>query len=610
MSAEASSSVAEPPKRVKRSQFIDKLHALLEHPLDEESFHWTDDGKAFEITTNELKARHALSAQYEFRSLSSFIRQLSYYNFKRLTDRRKSVERKTGNAAFISFMHPSGFFVSGDSSQLDNIIRKTRARRVEPRRRDSLASTTSADSASSPYPQYDDGQAGPSYSTAPRHSFSYAPPPSAYPQQPARLPPDSTAAWPGYSTSIGPPAAPVASGSSFPAYLGAPSSYGPQYEPSHWTQPGYRRASLTQFRADTSPRTKPADAPGAQAYQHSSGSSAPHALPSVPSDGDLRSSYASAGYPVELGGRPPAPAGYHYVDQAPSIASQHHHVVPSGLPIASHDSVPHRPSWPPASGSFYTSMPHPHDDSPTLAPLQSYHGHAHPHPHPHPHQSQQDEPVAAGTAYSSEDDTPPAHAHAAPHSHPHTFFSAPTSRLDPSTSAHQQPYLAGPAVNLFPNLTHFHLPPLGAATSTPTAVPHSHSYEQWRAHVQQQEQQEQDRRASVQLPPFASVGPAASPAQYSHVPPPHEQYARQLQQQQYGDGGSSGRTTPVHGAGPSGKLGWAPQSAPAHATGPGAATTSVFGQWAGFGAHGPVERESPGHGDAGGREGDERGAGS
>ncbi|GAA5896871.1 hypothetical protein JCM8208_007112 [Rhodotorula glutinis] len=607
--ADPSSSTVVQPQRAKRSQFIDKLHALLENPLDEESFHWTHDGKAFEITTNELKARHALSAQYEFRSLSSFIRQLSYYNFKRLTDRRKSAERKNGNAAFISFMHPSGFFVSGDSSQLDGIIRKSRARRVESGRRDSLASTTSADSASSPFPQYDGGQPGPSYSTAPRHSFSYAPPPpSAYAQQQQVGLPHDSAAWSGYSSSS---AVPVASGSSFPAYLGALSSYDAQHEPSQWTQPSYRRASLTQFRVDTSPRTKPAEAPGAQAYQHSSSSLAPHALSSIAPGGDLRSSYTSAGYPVELGGRPPAPAGYHYVDQAPSTAHNHQHAVPSGLPIASHDSHLHRPSWPPSSGSFYTPMPHLHDESSTLAPLQSNHPHSH--SHLQPHRPQESEPVAPGTAYSSEEDPPPAPAHAAPHSHPHPFFSTSLPRHDAPTGAQPQQHLASPTVNLFPNLTHFHLPAPAAAPAVTATPPHSHSYEQWRAHAQQQQQQDQERRASVQLPPFAPGGPTASPVQYSHAPPPPPppQYAPQQHQpqQQYGDSGSSGRTTPVHGAaGPSGKLGWAPPAASTQ----GAAAAGVFGQWAGFGGRGLAERESPdrGGGGGGGREGDERGGGS
>lgn len=74
---------------------------ILENPLDATSLRWIGDD-AFEIISNDGLARHALSPSWDFRSsvkslsspvgipahspsprsLSSFIRQLSYYNFK------------------------------------------------------------------------------------------------------------------------------------------------------------------------------------------------------------------------------------------------------------------------------------------------------------------------------------------------------------------------------------------------------------------------------------------------------------------------------------------------------------------------------------------------
>lgn len=113
--------------RVSRSQFIEKLHALLEQPLDETSLRWISKD-AFEISSNEAKARVALSPSYDFRSLSSFIRQLSYYSFKRLSDRRRSGERRSTAASYIIFTHPSGQFMRGDASKLHLIVRKTRVR--------------------------------------------------------------------------------------------------------------------------------------------------------------------------------------------------------------------------------------------------------------------------------------------------------------------------------------------------------------------------------------------------------------------------------------------------------------------------------------------------
>lgn len=41
--------------------------SLLENPYDAESLHWCSDD-AFEISTNDAKARQALSAKWDFRS--------------------------------------------------------------------------------------------------------------------------------------------------------------------------------------------------------------------------------------------------------------------------------------------------------------------------------------------------------------------------------------------------------------------------------------------------------------------------------------------------------------------------------------------------------------
>ncbi|KAM0755558.1 hypothetical protein T439DRAFT_320252 [Meredithblackwellia eburnea MCA 4105] len=113
--------------KASRSQFIEKLHNLLEHPLDPTSLRWVSHD-AFEITCHDGRARHALSPSWDFRSLSSFIRQLSYYNFKRLSDRRRSSERRSSASGYIVFSHPSGFFLQGDASRLHGIVRKTRNR--------------------------------------------------------------------------------------------------------------------------------------------------------------------------------------------------------------------------------------------------------------------------------------------------------------------------------------------------------------------------------------------------------------------------------------------------------------------------------------------------
>ncbi|GAA5962750.1 hypothetical protein JCM21900_001186 [Sporobolomyces salmonicolor] len=127
-----------------RSQFLQKLHHVLENPLDPAGLRWVSDD-SFEISSKDAVAIRALSPAFEFRSLSSFIRQLSYYAFRRLSDRRRSTERRSSNVEYIVFTHPSGFFVRGDSSKLTKIIRRARGRPAEQVRRTSLCSIGGSD---------------------------------------------------------------------------------------------------------------------------------------------------------------------------------------------------------------------------------------------------------------------------------------------------------------------------------------------------------------------------------------------------------------------------------------------------------------------------------
>ncbi|BGP03589.1 hypothetical protein JCM10021v2_007324 [Rhodotorula toruloides] len=133
------STSSDPPPRAPRSQFLQKLHGLLEHPLDSTGLRWVTDD-SFEVSSKDAVAIHALSPAFEFNSLSSFIRQLSYYSFRRLSDRRRSTERRSSNTGYILFTHPSGFFVRGDPSKLNEIVRKPRNRPEKGRR----VSTTSS----------------------------------------------------------------------------------------------------------------------------------------------------------------------------------------------------------------------------------------------------------------------------------------------------------------------------------------------------------------------------------------------------------------------------------------------------------------------------------
>ncbi|GAA5904244.1 hypothetical protein JCM8208_006815 [Rhodotorula glutinis] len=153
MEASSSSTAVVAPPKAPRSHFLAKLHSILENPLDPNGLRWVTDD-SFEISSKDAVAIHALSPAFEFRSLSSFIRQLSYYSFRRLSDRRRSTERRNSNPGYVLFQHPSGFFVRGDPSQLSKIVRKARTR-PEKGRRASECSTASDETYPStlhPYP--------------------------------------------------------------------------------------------------------------------------------------------------------------------------------------------------------------------------------------------------------------------------------------------------------------------------------------------------------------------------------------------------------------------------------------------------------------------------
>ncbi|BGP08492.1 hypothetical protein JCM10049v2_004339 [Rhodotorula toruloides] len=350
-------SAAEPVQtpKVKRSQFIDKLHDLLENPHDPDSLRWSPDGAAFEITTHEAKARAALSPKWDFRSLSSFIRQLSYYNFKRLSDRRRSSERRSSTTSYIVFHHPSGFFIRGDKSRLDGIIRKTRPK-TQQSRRQSIASNLSTDDSLSSAPAAaawstgvgDAAQAGPSGLPSPSSPFSYTPVPGlakSYQGPPATNDP----AWRPYHASGWPPAAShspfvqqqqMYSVAPMPGSL-PPMGFDPTLPPLD-QQHALRRSSLSEFKISPEPKVHDlqTNAHG-QAYLPNVAQMPPHqpfphatfAFPAQP-------------FPPNPAYHPHAPPYDAYASHLPTD-SHPHSPYPSGLPFS------FDPTQPRGSGSSY-----------------------------------------------------------------------------------------------------------------------------------------------------------------------------------------------------------------------------------------------------------------
>ncbi|BGP66038.1 hypothetical protein NBRC10512v2_007431 [Rhodotorula toruloides] len=129
------STSSDPPPRAPRSQFLQKLHGLLEHPLDSTGLRWVTDD-SFEVSSKDAVAIHALSPAFEFNSLSSFIVASTLVLLLSTALGPSQVD----GTAELEHCHPSGFFVRGDPSKLTQIVRKPRNRPEKGRR----VSTTSS----------------------------------------------------------------------------------------------------------------------------------------------------------------------------------------------------------------------------------------------------------------------------------------------------------------------------------------------------------------------------------------------------------------------------------------------------------------------------------
>ncbi|BGP16628.1 hypothetical protein JCM10213_000456 [Rhodosporidiobolus nylandii] len=520
----STSAAPPPPAKAKRSQFIEKLHELLENPLDASSLRWTSDGSGFEITSNEAQARHALSPQWDFRSLSSFIRQLSYYNFKRLSDRRRSSERKVSHGGYIVFTHPTGFFRRGDVSQLDGITRKTR-QRPEKTRRGSAVSTGSADddgsmqvrqsAAYQPYPQH----AGPSFSHDPFGAYAGPVAPTVPQYHPPPLPSTATGSWEPYASPTWPHEqvptqqrasygfAPPAPGPAAQMY----ESYSP--EPQHYVP---RRTSLSDYKVGPSPREKAEELPGGSAatgFRHSASPFAP---------GAANTHHEQQGFPSPYETQPLAPPPalgetgafepHHY---GPSTSS----FRPNGLPV-----YHPRSSISDAAGAASPAGDHSSYfyASPSAQPAAAAQSHLSLYPrlhHPHPRHPNE---VLPSPTYSSDGDPPPPPPPPAslPHTSQQRHFAS-TSSFPPPLQERRAsyPYPGGtiPSYSLAPSASYSssggqHLSSDGSPYLS--HVPHS------------QAQQPSPISATSAIPsPFSSLAAPSQPQQQPHALPQASEWA-------------------------------------------------------------------------------------
>jgi len=75
------------PSKPKRNQFLNSLYNSLENPHYHDGMCWDTDGRAFIIKNPTFIAERILKEEFNGMKFTSFIRQLSYYGFQRVSRR-------------------------------------------------------------------------------------------------------------------------------------------------------------------------------------------------------------------------------------------------------------------------------------------------------------------------------------------------------------------------------------------------------------------------------------------------------------------------------------------------------------------------------------------
>ncbi|XP_069723799.1 heat shock factor protein 3-like isoform X2 [Phaenicophaeus curvirostris] len=108
--------------------FLAKLWALVEDPHSDHVICWSANGENFCILDEQKFAKELLPKYFKHNNISSFIRQLNMYGFRKviaLENGMITVEK----SSVIEFQHP--FFKQGKAHLLENIKRKVSAVRTE-----------------------------------------------------------------------------------------------------------------------------------------------------------------------------------------------------------------------------------------------------------------------------------------------------------------------------------------------------------------------------------------------------------------------------------------------------------------------------------------------
>ncbi|RMC20365.1 hypothetical protein DUI87_01214 [Hirundo rustica rustica] len=101
--------------------FLAKLWALLEDPDSDDVICWSRNGENFCILDEQRFAKELLPKYFKHNNISSFIRQLNMYGFRKVIALENGIITAE-KSSVIEFQHP--FFKQGKAHLLENIKRK------------------------------------------------------------------------------------------------------------------------------------------------------------------------------------------------------------------------------------------------------------------------------------------------------------------------------------------------------------------------------------------------------------------------------------------------------------------------------------------------------
>nr|XP_012594257.1 heat shock factor protein 3-like isoform X2 [Microcebus murinus] len=108
--------------------FLAKLWALVDDTVLDDVIGWNENGQTFRIVNEQIFAKDLLPKYFKHNNISSFIRQLNMYGFRKVITLDSRMTGQVKKVA-MEFQHP--FFKKGESGLLENIKRKVPTMKIE-----------------------------------------------------------------------------------------------------------------------------------------------------------------------------------------------------------------------------------------------------------------------------------------------------------------------------------------------------------------------------------------------------------------------------------------------------------------------------------------------